>query len=158
MDRGGELSRREFLKISGLFAGCLTIASTPFLTGCGFPAASEIDINAYSLDRDLVTVSLDRASQLSEVGGSAAIINDSNQIRLIIARVAQNEFVVALNECPHREKLLGYDHSAGCFICASGKSKFRLDGSIVAGPAENPLRIYQSSLEGNRITIDLRNE
>lgn len=158
MDRGGELTRREFLKITGLFAGCVAIASTTLVTGCGFPTASEIDADAYSLDENLVTVSLDKVSQLSEVGGSAAIIDDINQTHLIIARVAQNNFVVALNECPHREKLLGYDHNAGYFVCASGKSKFRLDGSIVTGPAENPLRIYQSSVEGNRIAIDLRNE
>ena len=106
----------------------------------------------------MVTVRLDKVPQLSKVGRSAAILNESNQIHLIIARTAQDRFVVALNECPHREKLLGYDHNAGYFICASGKSKFRLDGSIVTGPVENPLPIYKSRLEGNKLTIDLRNE
>jgi nitrite reductase/ring-hydroxylating ferredoxin subunit len=139
----GEITRREFIKATGLLAGGLAIGSAPFLTGCGFPAAPEINAETYSLDGENVIVLLDKIPKLSRVGGSAAIINTSAKINLIIARIGEDNFIVALNECPHREKLLGYDHKAGTFICASGKSEFRLDGSVISGPAENSLPIYR---------------
>jgi nitrite reductase/ring-hydroxylating ferredoxin subunit len=154
MDKSKIITRREFLKVTGLIAGSAAIGSMPFLAGCGFPTAPEIDDKAYTFEGN-ISVVLEKVPQLSRVGGSAAILNDSRQIHLIIARIAEDQFVVALNECPHREKLLGYDHDARHFICASGKSEFRLDGSIVARPAEYPLPIYQCRLEGNRLTIDL---
>ncbi len=152
----GEITRREFLKVATLLAGSLAIGSTPFLAGCGLSTAPEIDTDAYSLDEKTVTVMLEKVPQLSQAGGSAAIVNDRDHIHLIIVRTADDRFVVALNQCPHREKPLGFDRNGEHFVCASGKSKFRLDGSIVTGPAENPLPIYQSRLERNRLTIDLR--
>jgi len=158
MEKINEITRREFLKVTGLLAGGVAIGSMPFITGCGFPTAPEIDADAYSLEGNTVAIRLNRVPQLSHIGGSAAIANDSNRIHLIIARTGEDRFVAALNECPHRERPLGYDHEAGHFVCTSGKSKFRLDGSIVEGSAENPLPIYQWHLRQDRLTIDLANE
>jgi len=158
MENVGEITRREFLKVTGLLAGSFAIGSVPFLAGCGFPTAPEIDADAYSLDEGTLTVILERAPQLSRVGGSAAIVDDSDKIPLNNARNGEDRFVVALNQWPHRERSLGYDHKAGLFVCASGKSEFRLDGSIVKGPVENPLPIYQCRLEGDRLIIDLSDE
>ena len=155
MEEVGEITRREFLKITGLLAGGVAIGSTPFLAGCGFPTAPEIDANTYSLVGNTVTIMLERIPQLSQVGGSVAIRSDNDKIHLIIARTGEGNFVVALNECPHREKPLGYDHKAGAFICASGKSEFGLDGTVLAGPAENPLPIYQWRVERDELIVDL---
>ena len=153
-----EITRGEFLKVVGLLAGGVAIGSTPFLAGCGFPTAPEMDASAYALGGNTATVMLERVPQLSRVGGAAAIANDSHRMHLIIARTAEDRFAVALNECPHREKPLGYDHQEGLLVCASGKSKFRLDGSIVSGPAEQPLPTYQWHLEQGRLLIDLPDE
>ena len=158
MTKMAEITRREFLKVTGLLAGSVAIGSMPFLSGCGYPTAPEIDTDAYSLDGNTVSVMLEKVPDLSRVGGSAAIVDDRAKFNLIIAMTGEDRFVVALNECPHREKPLGYDHKAGRFICASGRSEFRLDGSVVTGPAENPLPLYQGRLEQDRLLIDLENE
>ena len=150
-----ELTRREFLKLMGLLAAGVAIGSTTFLEGCGFPTAPEVGTNAYLLEGNTVKVMLERVPQLSRVGGSAAIMNDKDKIYLIIARTGENRYAVALNQCPHREKPFGYDHQSEIFICASGKSEFRLDGSIVKGPAEQPLPIYKWRLEQETLHIYL---
>ena len=152
------MTRREFIKAVGFLAGSVAVGSTPFLAGCGFPTAPEMDSDAYLLDGNTVTVMLKKVPQLSRVGGSAAITNDRDNIHLIIVRTAEDRFTVALNECSHREKPLGYDHQAGLFICASGKSRFRLDGSTERGPAEQPLPLYKWRLEQGRLLIDLTGE
>jgi cytochrome b6-f complex iron-sulfur subunit len=153
-----EITRREFLKVMGLLAGGVALGSTPFLAGCGYPTAPEIDADAYLLEGNTVTVMLEKVPQLSQVGGAAAIANDREKVHLIIARTGEDKFTVALNQCPHREKPLGYDHQAGHFICSSGKSEFKTDGSIVKGPAEQPLPIYKWHLEQGGLIIDLQDE
>jgi len=150
-----EISRREFLKFTGLLAGSITIGAIPFLTGCGSPTAPKIDAGAYLLDGQTVTVMLEKVPELSRAGDSAAIANDSEDIHLIIARTGEDRFAVALNQCPHREKSMGYNHESEYFICASGKSEFRLDGSIVKAPVETPLPVYTWHLEQDRLVIKL---
>jgi len=159
MEKIIEITRREFLKYTGLLAGSMAIGSTPFLTGCGSTTTSPaIEAEAYLLDGKTVTVILDKAPQLAQVGSSAAIMDDSANVHLIIARTGEDRFVVALNECPHREKPLGYDHESEHFVCASGRSAFRLDGSIVKSPVDTPLPVYPWHLEQDRLIIDLPEE
>ena len=157
-EKMSEMTRREFLKVMGLLAGGVAVGSTTFLASCGYPTAPEIDASAYSLEGNTLTVMLGKVPQLSQVGGAAAITNDGDRIYLVIARTGEKTYTVALNQCPHREKPLGYDHQTGFFICASGKSRFRLDGSIERGPAEQPLPVYEWSLEQGRLIIDLSDE
>ncbi len=152
------ISRREFLKATSFLVGGLAIGSTTFLAGCGFPAAPKIDVNAYSIEEDKVIVNLDRVPELSKVGGSASIMHDDERISVIVARFADSDYVVASNQCTHRERPMGYDNENRQLVCSSGKSKFMLDGSIVRGPAEQPLRIYRWSLNQDNLIIDLLDE
>ena len=154
----GDISRRDFLKAAGLLAGGAAIGSAGLLVGCGFPTAPEINSQAFTVDGNTVSVILDRVPELSRVGGSTAVVNNDEHIDLIIARTGKSEFVVASNQCTHRGKALGYNDEARQFICASGKSEFRLDGSIIKGPAERPLRIYKWHLEQGNLHIELINE
>jgi len=157
MNKAREITRREFLKVSGLIAGSAAIGLTPFLSGCGFPAAPEIDQEAYLLDEAIYTLRLDKTPLLCRIGDSAAISIEKDDIHLIIARTGETKYIVALNECPHKEKQLGCDSSSGTFLCVTGKSEFRPDGSYVKGPVEAPLWIYKSTLEGKTLIIDLKN-
>jgi len=157
--KGSEgISRREFLKATSFLVGGLAIGSTTFLAGCGFPAAPQIDGDAYSVEEDKMIVKLDRVPELSKVGGAASIMHDSERISVIIARLDNSDYVVASNQCTHRERPMGYDSETRQLVCSSGKSKFMLDGSIVRGPAERPLHIYGWSLNQNNLIIDLLNK
>lgn len=158
MEKVETVTRRDFIKLSGILVSGFAIGSLPVLSGCGFPIASHIPENAYSQNKDTIIVNLDKAPELSQVGGSVAITNTDKNIHLIVVKTGQDLFVVALNECPHREKLLGYDHNTEHFICASGKSEFRLDGSFIKGPVEKSLPIFQWYLEDNNLFIGLTNK
>lgn len=147
------MTRREFLKISGLFTGTFVIGSPLLLSACTSHAAPLLDQDSYFIQNDTVTIVLDKAPQLAQIGGSGATVCTGNGIPLIIARTALDQFAVAFNQCPHNSKQMHYDHKAGLFICASGKSKFGLDGSIVKSPVDNPLPIYRWYYDRNRLVI-----
>jgi len=153
--RYGEISRREFLKAAGVVVGGIAIGTTALLGGCGYPTAPAIGSGACRREGDILSLSLDEVPELAEVGGSAAVRSDSDGSSLIIARTGKDEYVVASNECTHREKPLGYDREAEVFVCASGKSRFRLDGAVVKGPAEKPLQMYRWQLSDGCLVIDL---
>ena len=150
-----EISRRQFLKVAGVFAGATALGSVVMLNGCGRPTAPVIDKSAYSKDGNTLIVSPDRIPELSNIGGSASIMNESEQVSVIVARIERDGYVAAANECTHRERPLGYDHGQARFFCASGKSWFGLDGGIIEGPAEGPLRLYECHLEQGKLVIDL---
>jgi nitrite reductase/ring-hydroxylating ferredoxin subunit len=152
------ITGREFLKVMVLLAIIVSIGSALLLAGCGFPTATKIGKDAYSVNGNTVSVMLEDMTELSEVGGTAAILNDDEQIYVVIVRAGEDEYVVASNQCTHRGKALGYDDEEKQFVCASGKSRFRLDGSIVEGPAEHPLKIYDWHLEQGRLVVYLDDE
>jgi cytochrome b6-f complex iron-sulfur subunit len=115
----------------------------------------QVDSDAYSIKGGTISVNLEKVPELSRAGGSAAIVNDPEQVYLIIARTAENEYVAASSQCTHHEKPLIYDNKEKTFTCISRKSVFRLDGSIVKGPTEIPLRVYKSHFQQGNLTIDL---
>jgi len=151
----GGITRRQFLEAAGLLVCGVAIGSAPLLAGCGRQTAPVIGTDAYNVEGNLVTVMLAKVPELATVGGSASITRDSPQVYLVVARTTEDGFVIVSNRCPHKGKAVGYDHEAGHFVCASGKSEFRQDGTVIRGPAERPLRTYNWHVEEGRLLIDL---
>ncbi len=149
------LTRREFVKMLGLITGSISIGSAFLPIGCGYPTAEVASNDKYSVKNNMISITLEQVPQLSNVGGALAIVDGDAGIYLIIARTGENDFRVALNQCPHKGKRFGYDHDRCLFICASDKAKFRLDGSIIEGPVEDPLPIFKYQFTKNRLEIDL---
>lgn len=134
-------TRRRFLKL-------LTVGTAT--AGLGCPCCATREDSTPELSRDAVTfeddgtirVALDRAPELAAVGASAKI----GSRHIIIARVGNEEYVAASNECTHNGKAIEYDHDARLFLCVSS-SEFGLDGSRVGGPAERALSTFGTFLE-----------
>lgn len=159
-----EQNRREFLGKSAV----LVIGTTTCLCGLGGCATftkigktPPIPEDAYSLDAEInrVEVDLSKVPQLAEPGGSVKIRAAALPDPLIIARTAEETYVVASITCPHRGVEVEYQPEAGEFECASlGSSRFALDGSLEDGQAKEPLRVFPTSFEGDarsRLIIDL---
>ena len=115
----------------------------------------QISTDAYFIEDNMVCVMLGQVPELSCEGSSAAIVNDSRQIYLTIARTAADNYVAASSQCTHRNKPLVYDHESRLFRCASRKSAYKLDGSIVKGPVEMPLKTYRTHLQNGHLIIDI---
>jgi Rieske Fe-S protein len=159
-----EETRREFLGRSG----AVVIGTTACLCGLGGCATftktgstPPIPEGAYSLDLEAnrVEIELGKVPQLAESGGSVKIRDATLPDPLIIARTAEETYLVASIECPHRAVEVEYQPETGGFECASlGSSQFAGDGSRLSGPAKEPLRIFRTSFDadaGGRLIIEL---
>ena len=141
-------TRRHFLKLLTLGTATSSLGSPCCATRQDSTPVLSPDAVAFE-DDGVIRVALDRAPELGEVGDSAKI--DSR--RIIIARVADEEYVAASNECTHNGKPIEYDHEAKRFRCVSA-SEFRLDGSVVGGRAKRDLSTFATFLEdGNTLVI-----
>ena len=160
----GEQTRREFLGRSAVLA----IGTTSCLCGLGGCATftkigntPPIPEDAYSIETgsSRLKVELDKVPQLAEPGGSVKIRDSVLSDPLIIARSADETYVVASILCPHRSVEVEYRHEKGEFECASlGSSQFAADGSRLGGPAKQPLRLFRTSIDpdtGDHLIIDL---
>ena len=160
---GGE-TRREFLGHSAV----LVIGTTSCLCGLGGCATftkigntPPIPEDAYSFESEgsRLAIDLSNVPQLAEPGGSVKIRDSALPDPLIIARTAEETYVVASIQCPHRGVEVEYQPERGEFECASlGSSQFATDGSLLGGPAKQPLRSFPTSFDpeaGDRLIIDL---
>lgn len=111
---------------------------------------------AYNIeDGAVVVIDLDKVVELGKVGGSAKIVDARLYAPLIIAKVGEEEYVVASIRCPYCGSELEYYHDRGQFICCgAGSSAFDLDGNRVGGPAKKPIRIYRAYLDGKLLKVD----
>ena len=50
-----------------------------------------------------------------------------------------------------------YDRDHERLVCTCHGAEFDLDGEPVSGPAQWPLPVYSSTLEGGVLTVDLDN-
>lgn len=149
------MTARGSLRAAGLLVCSAVIGAAALFAGCDYPTAPPIDVGAYSVEGNLATVILERVPQLSGVGGSASIADDNDGVYLVIARTGKDSFAIVSNACTHQGKPLGYDPETGLFVCASGKSEFRPDGTVVRGPAEQPLKVYHWRLERSSLIIEM---
>jgi Rieske Fe-S protein len=151
--------RRRFIAgtgkvIVGTACGC-SLLSCKMITGVG--DVPELPADLYRIEDDELSIALDGIPELSRVGGSVKITTGQLADPLIIARVSEEEYVAASVRCTHRGREVEYLPEEGKFRCVSlGHSEFSTDGSLLKGPAENPLRVYEASpggIEQNRLTI-----
>jgi cytochrome b6-f complex iron-sulfur subunit len=118
----------------------------------------EIGADAYTIKGETVEITLTKVPSLSQVGGTATIVDEKLPNYLIIVQPEAGEYVAASSRCTHRGMALSYKHETKEFQCSSGGgSKYKLDGSVTKGPAEEPLIICPVSLEGGILIIDISN-
>ena len=137
------------LSVTLLLQGCATLRYTP--------QEPVVPKTAYALtDSTEVRVDLSQVPSLQQVGGAATIIDDRLPRHLLIAQTSEGMYVAAAAHCTHGGRALAYEHEDQQLRCSSlGHSKFRLDGSVIGGPAKGPVPLYRVSVVDGQLAIDL---
>jgi len=88
---------------------------------------------------------------LTTAGG--ALVVDSGSDTIMVVRVSDTQVVAVSAICTHSGCENLYTASAMRFDCPCHGSQFSLTGSVLRGPARQPLRAYTATLTGTTITI-----
>jgi len=87
-------------------------------------------------------------SNLSSAGGYVV------KSKVIIINTG-DEFVALSSVCTHQGCQVGYDPSSGNLPCPCHGSLYSISGSVLNGPAPDPLKKYTVTREGDILTIYL---
>jgi|GEM_PF-6910983 len=134
------MNRRNFLvQTSGLVCACGLAACQTGTEELPAPVPT-----TWRLD-----LRLPMYSGLRQVGGWLVV---DNQVLVIAA--TQATWVALERYCTHAAGILDFVLSENLLRCRVHGSEFALDGSVLQGPAVNPLRRYRAGLEGDWLKIE----
>ena len=102
----------------------------------------------------LVDISLSENSALQVVGGTLALSSNAiDSHGMLLYRQNENLVKVYSRNCTHANCTIDAYSSSGFSICSCHGSTYDLNGNVVEGPAENPLKQYNATISGDIITI-----
>ena len=85
------------------------------------------------------------------IGVPATILDE-----IAVMALARGGYATTSAICTHRQCLVDYESSVDDLYCNCHGSRFAPDGSVLDGPARQPLKVYQTSATGDAVTITLR--
>ena len=144
------VTRRNWVKIaSAAGAGvCLCGGTCGCATFTKVGSTPPIPKDAYTIKDKKILLKLDKAQQLSAVGGAVKIIDPKLPNAIIVARSSETEYAVVSLLCPHRGVEVEYQHANKQFRCASlGHSKFNTDGTLKKGLTKKSLSHYNAAFD-----------
>ena len=103
--------------------------------------------------QEKLAININRLEKLKKVGGSVLLKIKGQPVLF----VRENKEVVRGVDptCTHQQCTVDYDEGKNIFICPCHGSRYDLEGNVLKGPAEKPLRNLYASLASERIIFTL---
>ena len=153
-------SRRQFCAGACQAASAAALGSlvSTLLASCGGGSptspsgsvGSALPIVNASRGNGVVTVTIDAASPLASVGGTA-LVQASGAV-FLVARTTQDSFSALTAICTHQTCTIT-NFSNQLFVCPCHGSEFDTAGQVARGPAVIPLHQYSTQFANNVLTI-----
>lgn len=140
------MERKEFLRTLGTGAAFALVF--PCVKGC---------TKGSELERRPIPTGVDFTIDLSGADGDALQNPGDFILRnfVVVARNLQGNFVAASQVCSHQqtEEVRFVDSQGGIFQCSTHGSQFAQNGTPLNTVTSNPLKIFQTSLNGSLLRV-----
>jgi cytochrome b6-f complex iron-sulfur subunit len=144
------MNRREFLTWVGI--GGLATSLPIALAACQGSPSDNADAPASSSPREDGFVAVGTITTLDDKGFIFDKQFDPESV-LVVRDPANADALVAVGAvCPHEGCDVEWDRQEQ-FTCPCHNSIFALDGTVVQGPANKPLPLFEAKIEGNDILV-----
>ena len=148
-------SRRKFLEMAGL-SMTLSLFGMSFFTSCSStedadPATPPVgggSGNGISVSGNTITIDLNVQQGLQTAGNWLLITNS----RILVANV-NGSFVALSSVCTHSGCFDSWTFGNNRFTCRCHGSVFDLAGQVLQGPANAPLRQFNTEVSGTNLVI-----
>jgi len=151
------MNRREF--VNWMSAGAIAVSLPVAIAACT-PKSDSSQTTNNKTGPDETTTDSAASSEFVLVGTTAELVQQgyiSNENALsepvvVIEDPANAEGLIALSaKCTHTGCTVSWQEDL--FACPCHGSKFNPDGSVVEGPASQPLAQYSAKLEGDNVLV-----
>jgi Rieske Fe-S protein len=136
----------SLIAVGSLIEGC---ASSPTA-----PSNSQAQLTTLNgvVGNNIITVNVPTDSALATVGG-AAFVNSANGA-FLVAQVSQGTINAMTAICTHEGCTINQFVNS-VFHCECHGSQFSTSGTVVSGPATQPLRRFNTTFAANVLSISL---
>ncbi|MGQ9819031.1 MAG: QcrA and Rieske domain-containing protein [Candidatus Kapaibacteriales bacterium] len=135
------MNRKDFLKLMGLSA--TSFVSLNLLSSCNSDDSPTAPVNIdFTIDLDDPNY-----SYLKTIG--EFLFKDN----VIIAHTIEDTYVALSAICTHEAKRITYNDANNNFVCTRHQSIFTLNGKVIKGPANKPLKQYIVELNSSLLRV-----
>ena len=146
-------NRREFVKDTLTGIGTVAFGSFMLVNQGGCSEGSPTAPSNNSGQTITVDLSSSENSALAMVGGTLALgANVLDSKGILLYRQSDTNVLAFSRNCTHNGCTIG-SFQNGTSACPCHGSQFNTSGSVVIGPAVNPLTQYSATITGNIVTI-----
>jgi len=135
------ISRKEFLRLTGLSAAVLLPACIGGLSSCSDDVTPTAGPSG-------VDFTLDVASGALSANGGSVVQNG-----VIVARTNSGEFIAVSAACTHEGATVNYSASGNEFVCPRHGAEFSNTGVVTKGPAQRNLTKFSTALSGSSLRV-----
>ena len=100
-----------------------------------------------------VAVSLAEYPELEDVGGQAAVDVDEALLHVLVAHERPDCYIAVWRVCTHGTCEVSWDPSEATVVCPCHDSRFDVDGTVLTGPATEPLEAFETVRDGDTLWI-----
>ncbi|TAH21621.1 MAG: Rieske (2Fe-2S) protein [Cytophagales bacterium] len=161
------MTRIEFLKSLGLSGATLfTVLATCTLESCSSKASDptpatpstggttnntgNTGITGTNTGNSIdFTIDISNAANATLKNNGGALVSGD----VIVARTNNGDYIALAKTCTHQGTTVDFQAAQNRFFCSNHGSVFNLTGSVVNGPALNPLKQFQTALSGNNLRV-----
>ena len=145
------MTRKEFLIKIGIGAGIAVL--TPML----FNACEESKTNPDNDDKgddnsdDKVDFTIDLSDDdYTDLKDESGYVYEND---IIIAYLGNDEYIALSKICTHNQCTVEFKGGEDKFVCHCHGSEFNTNGDVTSGPADEPLKEYNTELDGQTLRI-----
>lgn len=139
------MTRQEFFKLAGLGAAAAVALPTCIAGGLITSCREEEDVPSAPSNVDFT---VDISSGNLSANGGFMVKNG-----IVIARTNTGSFLAVSAACTHQGTNVNYNASSNNFTCPNHGAQFSNTGTVVQGPANKNLTVYNTSLTGTTLRI-----
>jgi cytochrome b6-f complex iron-sulfur subunit len=140
------MNRREVVQ-KFLVGGTALIVIPSALTSCTKDTTPDPNPKPKPGTKIDIDLTLAQNSALNTAGGSIIVQS------IIVANVGGDAFVALDSICTHQGCTVEFNLAAGNFQCPCHGSVYSKTGTVINGPAPDPLKLYAVSRAGDILTV-----
>lgn len=139
------MSRRAFLTWVGV--GGLASSLPVVLAACS-PETKQPPESASA------TGEFQSVGSVAELDKTGFLLNKQSPVGSVLVVRTPEEKLIAVNPtCTHAGCTVDWNGSGGKFACPCHQSEFGIDGKVLKGPANKPLKTYQAKVQGTSVVV-----
>jgi cytochrome b6-f complex iron-sulfur subunit len=138
-------SRRDILRFGAA-------AAAAACGGCGILGSRKPDVTAEP-KQGVIRLTRAQSAALLASEGSILVKTEGIHDKILVVHLMDHALYAVSAICTHMGCTVDYSKDAGQIGCPCHGSQFALDGSVIRGPAKQPLKRYNVTIDNGQVLI-----